>query len=783
MSLPGDTRSSTATEAPLAGARLRIPARGGAPLELVPVEPSPCTAACPAGINVKAYVSLIAEGMFAEALAVVRESCPLPGICGRICHHPCEAACRRDAPIAIRALKRFVADVADAPPPPMLPVVHPASRVAIVGSGPAGLAAAWDLRRAGYPVTVFESEPEPGGMLRYGIAPYRLPREVLDDEIGYLLASGIELRTGCRIGAELSLEELLDDDWAAVLFAVGAQRGRALGIPGEQESPEVEDALGFLRRANAGDRSPIAGRVVVIGGGSTAVEAARTARRLGADRVTILYRRSAKELLAGPEEIAACTEEGIELSFLVAPQAVRRDGDRLVGLECLRVELGEPDASGRRRPVPVDGSEFLVEADRVLAAVGQSPDLAFLPEKYRRRLSERNRLRADDRTAMTPLQGIFAAGDAVTGPATVIEAVAAGHRAAATIQHYLDRGRPEPETAPATAPTEYTLPETPPAAAARHEPPMRPLAMGQEFAETERSFSAAEAIAEALRCARCGPCSECLTCAPSCSRRHFVVRLGDNGGAQSLRVRASAAFAAGLAADGATAARLATCGAEAELDACLLPVQMRVRAERCRACGECVAVCPFDALELTRDDRKVRVDAALCRGCLLCGAVCPTDALASEAWSPAWWRQRLDAVAGPPDAPAPWVVVTCTRRASSLPPTLAMMGRRVEIVSLPCAGALDAGRLLEIARRGAGGILVAGCDPSRCRYGDGARLGARQIASARALLALVGVDPTRIRDDWSGDPDHEAIAPDLPAIMAAAWAAPGAGAEERGGGG
>ena len=260
MTAPTDPAATPVTAESLAGARLRVPALGGAPFELTPVEPSPCTNACPAGINVKAYVSLIAEGMFAEALEVVRDRCPLPGICGRICHHPCESACRRDEPIAIRALKRFVADVTDEVPPAMLPVIHPESRVAIIGSGPAGLAAAWDLRRAGYPVTIFESEPEPGGMLRYGIAPYRLPRKVLDAEIDYLLASGIELETGCRIGGDLTLTELLDDQWAAVLFAVGAQRGRALGIPGEEESPEVEDALGFLRRVNAGNRSPVSGR-------------------------------------------------------------------------------------------------------------------------------------------------------------------------------------------------------------------------------------------------------------------------------------------------------------------------------------------------------------------------------------------------------------------------------------------------------------------------------------------------------------------------------------------
>ena len=261
-----------------------------------------------------------------------------------------------------------------------------------------------------------------------------------------------------------------------------------------------------------------------------------------------------------------------------------------------------------------------------------------------------------------------------------------------------------------------------------------------------------------------------------------MVRLGEDGPASSVRVRASAAFAAGLVPEGPTDGRLATADGGGEFDVCLLPVQMQVRAERCRACGECVEVCPFDALDLAREDRSVRVDPALCRGCLLCDAVCPTDALASEAWSPAWWRHRLDVIAGEPESVAPWVVVTCARRAANLPSRLSMMGRRVEIVAMPCAGALDAGRLLAIAHRGAGRILVAGCQPGHCRYGDGARLGARQIAAARNLLELVGVDPNRIADDWSGDPDHDAIAPSLPTIMAAAWTELGEPAEREEGG-
>lgn len=751
----------------LAGRSLLLPRVQSEPLPIKAVQPAPCTQACPAGINVKAYVSLIAEGRFEESLEVVRERCPLPAICGRICHHPCESVCERravDEPIAIRQLKRFVADLEPARPIewPRTPASRDA-KVAIVGSGPAGLTAAWDLARRGYPVTIFEANDEPGGMLRYGITAYRLPRSVLEQEIDIICRAGVEIRTGCRIGDDLDLEQLLEQHYLATLFAVGAQQGRRLGMDGETGCSDVVDALAFLRRVNEGDRTPVTGRVAVIGGGSTAVEAARSALRLGAESVDILYRRYREELLADAEEIRAAESEGIAFRFLVTPTKVITSGGRLQELECVRVGLGEPDTSGRRRPITIPGSEFTVRANLVLAAVGQQAELDFLPEEFHSRLIEGGLIRTDAATAMTPWQGIFAAGDAVSGPATVIDAIAEGHQAAFSIRHFLEYGQPQigdlhPEQ---RAAQELELPDMSPLEALRAQPAHAQVRPGREFFEVEGPLSEADAVAEARRCLRCGPCGECRVCVPTCRRRHVMVRPQGNGGSEGIStvlLRASSSVALNLSTSESTIGQLLPeskprllpeIGPDEGIPVELLPVRARVEGALCRACGRCVEVCPFGAVEAgsgaTLAD-VARIEPALCRGCNLCVGVCPTGAAQPTALSSVWWGSRLGDAFRDEN---PYIVLACQRRAGALETALLRHGAHVEVIRFRCVGQIDAGMLLDLQRLGARSVLVAGCSAERCRFDTGAHLAAEQTERARSMIELLGGDPMRIRADWS----------------------------------
>ncbi len=394
----------------------------------------PCVNTCPARIDAARYVKLIAAGRYDDALEVIREKVPFPEILGYVCDHPCEEECRRgqlNQPIAIRALKRFAAEQSSGRwRSKLTPGPDTGKKVAIVGSGPAGLTAAWFLRLAGHGVSVFESLPEPGGMMRTGIPAYRLPRKVLDREISEVERIGVRINTSSEIDDP---RKLLSQGFDAVFLGVGASRGTGMGIPGE-DSPGVLDGISFLSSVNSGGDPGIAGSVTVVGGGNVAIDAARCALRAGAEKAVILYRRTRQEMPALPEEVEEACREGVEFNFLVNPVSIEGSSVNLK-VRCLRMELGEPDSSGRRRPVPVEGSEFVLKTGMLVMAIGQRTEV---PEGFSGFLNERGRIEADPVTGATPAaEGIFAGGDACSGPASVIEAIAAGRRAAASMDRYL----------------------------------------------------------------------------------------------------------------------------------------------------------------------------------------------------------------------------------------------------------------------------------------------------------------------------------------------------------
>jgi heterodisulfide reductase subunit A len=486
----------------------------------------PCRVACPAGVNAQGYIALISQGKFKEALEVLRRTMPFAGVCGRVCTHPCEQDCERgkvDQPIAIRTLKRFMADYElQAGRGKATPVERTREeKVAIVGSGPAGLACAYDLVRRGYPVTVFESASEAGGLLRYGIPEYRLPKEVVSNEISYIQELGVEIKTNSPVK---NLTEILDQEYKAIFLGTGAGISQKMGIPGE-DGAGVLHALDFLRQVNSGAKVSFGSKVAVIGGGNAAVDAARVAQRLGVKETTIVYRRSRAEMPAIPSEIEEMEREGIKIQFLAAPVKVLSKDDRVTGIQCIRMELAEPDASGRRRPIPIKGSGFTIDTDNVIIAIGQGVDKAMLPEELA--YTAGGTISVDPVTLQTNIDGVFAGGDVVSGPAGVITAVAAGKEGAISIDRYLcgydlREGRPE---------IREKVKDVPKRGVVKKERVVMPtLESGKRvgsFAEVELGFDEKTAVEEAKRCLNCAVCSDCRECEKVCEAEAISYEMQD----------------------------------------------------------------------------------------------------------------------------------------------------------------------------------------------------------------------------------------------------------------
>lgn len=480
---------------------------------------APCRIACPAGVNVQGYIALISAGKYKEALELEREANPFASVCGRVCNHPCESECARgevDQPLAIASLKRFIVEKGSYPTEQKKPS---GEKIAIVGSGPGGLSCAYFLAKKNYRVTVFESEKVVGGMLVLGIPEFRLPRDAIKDDIDYIKSFGVETKTGVKVGEAISIDEL-KTDYRAVFISTGAYEEMKLNVEGE-DLDGVLHCIGFLKKVNLGDKVTLGKNVVVIGGGNAAVDAARVAKRLGSD-VTILYRRSRKEMPANSWEVEEAEREGIRIEFLVTPSMIFGT-DKVQEIECLRMELGEPDDSGRRRPIPVKGSEFKIPIDNVIVAISQKPIVDWLGNEFKK--TKWGTLVVDDDTGETTVKGVYAGGDVVSGPDTIIKAVAAGKKAAEAINASIkgikitrkeyNKATPEPEKLQQTK-------EAP-----RAEMPKLTTDKRKGFDEVELGFDEETAKKEANRCLNCAICCECKQCETVCEPDAIVHDLED----------------------------------------------------------------------------------------------------------------------------------------------------------------------------------------------------------------------------------------------------------------
>jgi len=553
--------------------------------DCVKLAPAPCQMTCPAGLDIPTYVTLIGLGRDAEAVEVIRRDCPFPWVCGLVCTRPCEFMCVRariDTPISIKTLKGFAAERAMSQGsyknPPKAPDKN--KKVCVIGAGPGGMSAAYYLALKGYGVRVIEGQSVAGGMLLLGIPRYRLPGEVIDREVAMLKDLGVEFQFNTRFGRDINLQQLKAEGFAAFFFAIGAHKSFKLGVPGESEFPQVIEAIEFLRHVALGDRQVPGKHVVVIGGGNVAIDAARTCLRLGCESVTLAYRRTRSEMPADAEEIEQAEEEGIKFQFLVVPTEVAGSNSCVEGLRCLRAELVSKPGQDRKYPVPIEGSDFTIDTDAIICAIGQKVDAGCMESLEGLEWTRRQTINVHMATMETDMQGVFAAGDAVTGPATVIEAIGGGKRAAQSIDRYLT-GIPQP-TLPPVPTRRGRIDHLEVSAADKmtlQRPKMALLNVDRRrttFQQVELGYSENRVREEARRCLRCDICLRCGKCVEVCR---------DKMGLNALQM-GYFDFDHPVATD------------------------FRVTADRCILCGACATNCPTGAMQM--EDRGGERVLALC---------------------------------------------------------------------------------------------------------------------------------------------------------------------------
>jgi NADPH-dependent glutamate synthase beta subunit-like oxidoreductase len=544
--------------------------------------------ACPAGIDVPTYVHLIGEGRDAEAIDVIRQDNPFPWVCGLVCTRPCEFMCvrgRMDTPVSIKFLKAFAAERAMSEGTYHNPEKGPdqGKRICVIGAGPGGLSAAYYLALKGYGVHVIEALPMAGGMIMVGIPRYRLPREVIDREVAMLEDLGVTFAFNTRFGEDVTLSDLKSQGYAAFFFAIGAHKAYQLGIPGETDFPQTMEAIDLLRRVALGERRVPGKRVVVVGGGNVAIDAARTCVRLGCSEVSIAYRRTRHEMPADEEEVEQAEEEGVHFSFLTIPAKIVGDNKRITGMSCVRAELVKREGSRRMSPVPVLGSEYVMDVDVVISAIGQKVDQRCMGELDRMGWTRRGTIDVNMVTMETSIEGIFAAGDAVTGPATVVEAIGGGKRAAESIDRYL-LGIPQPQMPPVPVRRRREDCTEIPASTKTvlKRPAMEMLNLDRRrttFQQVELGYTENMVREEARRCLRCDICRRCGNCVDVCR---------DKMGISALEMGYLNFDRPG-------------------------PTDLRITEERCITCGACAANCPTGAMRIEdRGDERLLI---------LCGTI------------------------------------------------------------------------------------------------------------------------------------------------------------------